>query len=132
MDKRVLGLAVLAMFIGIAVMFVEVMLVGVLASQAGPMPHDITLSQLQWRGLWQGVVFISGLPSALGALLIASFKPRLWALYSACAILPMAVVIIAGIGPAPGYHLLSGSVNLAILPSFLGLYYLVIRRHSKL
>lgn len=137
MDKRVIGFAVLAVLIGAAVLFAEAMLIGVLAAQAGPItPHDISLGEVEWRGLWHTVVFAWGLPSALGALIIASFKPRRWMLYSLGAIIPQligvafAAVTTEFIGGPLGYQLLSLALHMALLPLFLALYYALIRRHS--
>ncbi len=138
MDKRTLGRCILAFVLGFGVSFAEITLVGILATQAGlTTPHDITQEMLDWQGLWHGALFIWSLPSALGALLIASFKPRRWALYSAFAVLPHGVEIISGavtyarLGIPFGYSLLSGTVNLALLPLFLWLYYALIRRHTS-
>jgi hypothetical protein len=138
MDKRVIGLAILAFVISLGVIFAEATLVGILAAQSGPTaPHDITLTELEWRGLWHSVLFAWGLPSALGALLIACFKPCRWAWYSAFAVLPHVAEIVYGavsyarLGIPFGYSLLSGAVNLALLPLFLWLYYATIRRHMK-
>jgi len=140
MDKRVIGFAAAAIVIGGAVLFVQVASIGILASMSGaPTPHGNTRMDLEWRGLWHMLLFTWSLPAALGALLIACFKPRRWVLYSACAIAPDVIFNIQGIiwifqygaAAAAGYEvLLVLLVHLTLIPIFLGLYYALIRRHA--
>lgn len=137
MDKRVVGFAVLAVVIGCVVLYTEAWIVGLAAAQAGPtVPRDITGSELELRGLMHGWLWFWGLPSVLGALLIGTFKPRRWALYSACAIAPGLILTVQGAlglephGISASYYLLSNLVNVAQLPLYLALYYALIRRHG--
>jgi hypothetical protein len=137
MDKRIIGFAAAAIVIGGAVLYAEFWIVGLFALQAGPTtPHDITRSALELRGLWHGLLWFWSLPSALGALLIACFKPRRWALYSVCAVAPgvleeiWGAVRVAQNGIPVGYQLFSAAIGLSLLPLFLGLYYALIRRHT--
>lgn len=139
MDKRVIGFAVLAVLIGAIVLYTEVWIIGLFAAQAGPvMPRDITRSELELRGFWHGLLWLWGLPSALGALLIAFFKPRRWLLYSLCAILPdlaltlgSMIDLVSATGTAYlGPRSVEALLHLSLMPSFLALYYALIRRHS--
>jgi hypothetical protein len=131
MYKRVIGFAVLAILVGVAVVFTQAWIIGLFAAQASPVtPRNITLGELELRGLWYGVLWFWGLPSALGALLIAFFTPKRWILYSSCAALPVALAMFAGLSNPTAYGVITGLINLALMPLFLGLYYSLVRRHS--
>jgi hypothetical protein len=137
MERRTLILATSAVVIGLGVLLAQTTLVGLLAAQTGPTtPQDITRPELEWRGLWHSLLFTWSLPAALGALVIAYFKPRRWMLYSACAVAPDLIFNIQGVvwlqqhGMLTAYDLLSHLVHLVLIPLFLRIYYAMIRRHG--
>lgn len=136
MDRRIVNMATSAVVIGIGVRLAETLIAGGVASSSGPYPHDMSLLAFEWQELWRSVVLIWGLPSALGAFLVACLKPPNWVLYAACAMLPGALLTIERAIGLMHYEipylfvLFLDLVNLALLPLFLWLYYALIRRHS--
>src|ERR1700743_1289271 len=133
MDRRIINMALSAVLLGAGVRLRE----GVTsAALAVPMIsgtlHDMSPLAFDWRELWRGVLLIWGLPSALGAFLVACLKPQRWVLYGACACVPgllmtiQRTVIMVRYDIFSGYFLFLDLVNLALLPLFLWLFYSLI------
>lgn len=137
MDKRNAGACLAAFGVGLLVSMDESALKTFLHFSDFPVYYPTSATGFSGvHAVWSSFLMICAVPSFLGAALIGLLRPRRWALYSGCAVLPAVAMSlyssfrVAMWGGRFEPVLLRDLVLIALLPACLWLLYAVIRRHQ--